>query len=288
MARPLRLEFPGAIYHVTSRGNGGSDIYASDEDRMAFLNTLTLVVERFGWRCHSYCLMGNHYHLLIETPRANLSAGMRQLNGVYTQTYNRAHQRRGHVFQGRYKAVLVERDSHLLELCRYIARNPVAIGWVNEAGEWPWSSYRAIVGAIKSPSFLTTDWVLRQFAGDRAAACRAYASFVNKAEIDYQPWTQVVGGTLLGSAAYLETLEPLLSDHKDSREIPAMQRLLDRPDLRGLVCNISDKEQRLVAVYEAVTTWGYTLTEIADVLGVHYSTISRMVKKAEKTLQCKT
>jgi REP element-mobilizing transposase RayT len=121
MTRPLRIEYPGAIYHVTSRGNARSDIFVDDNDRLHFLNNLSDVVKRFNWLCHSYCLMGNHYHLLIETPEGNLSAGMRQLNGVYTQTYNRVHNKTGHVYQGRFKAILIEKQSHLLELCRYVA-----------------------------------------------------------------------------------------------------------------------------------------------------------------------
>jgi putative transposase len=124
MARPLRLEFAGAIYHLTSRGNARQKVFFSDADRELFLSTLAGVVSRYGWFCHAYCLMANHYHLLIETPKANLSIGMRQLNGIYTQSFNRRHNRVGHLFQGRFKAIVVERESHLLELCRYIVLNP--------------------------------------------------------------------------------------------------------------------------------------------------------------------
>ena len=112
MARPLRLEFAGALYHVTSRGDRRDDIYEDDADRTNFLSVLTDVCETYNWVCHAYCQMSNHYHLLIETPDANLSKGMRQLNGVYTQWFNRAHGRVGHVFQGRYKAILVEKESY--------------------------------------------------------------------------------------------------------------------------------------------------------------------------------
>ena len=116
MARPLRLEFSGAIYHITSRGNRREDIFENDSDRTRFLTLLNDVCNTHNWVCHAYCLMGNHYHLLIETPDANLSKGMRQLNGVYTQTFNRAHGRVGHIFQGRFKAILVEKENYLLEL----------------------------------------------------------------------------------------------------------------------------------------------------------------------------
>ncbi|MCS6318519.1 MAG: transposase, partial [Nitrospira sp.] len=117
MARPLRIEVPGAVYHVTSRGNARQDIVADDGDRAQWLTVLAHVVDRYGWRGHAYCLMDNHYHLLVETPQPNLSLGMRQLNGRYTQDYNRRHERVGHLFQGRFKAILVEKDAHLLELC---------------------------------------------------------------------------------------------------------------------------------------------------------------------------
>ncbi len=128
MVRPLRIEFPGAVYHLTSRGNARNNIYLDDYDRQRFLKILANVIDRYNWLCHAFCLMDNHYHLLIETPDPNLSMGMRQLNGVYTQGFNRIHNRVGHVFQGRYKAILVEKDEHLLELCRYIVLNPLRAG----------------------------------------------------------------------------------------------------------------------------------------------------------------
>ena len=140
MARPLRLEFGGALYHVTARGDGRDDVFLADGDRRVFIEGLAEVWERFNWTVHAYCLMSNHYHLLVETPDANLSRGMRQLNGVYTQRFNRTYDRVGHVFQGRYKAILVEKDAHLLELARYVVLNPVRACMVHTPGEWPWSS----------------------------------------------------------------------------------------------------------------------------------------------------
>ena len=142
MARPLRIEFAGALYHVTSRGDGQEDIYLDDTDREIYLEVLAEVQHRFNWVIHAYCLMSNHYHLLIETPDSNLAKGMRHLNGVYTQRFNRRHKRVGHVFQGRYKAILVQKDNYLLELSRYIVLNPVRAQMVRSAKDWPWSSYR--------------------------------------------------------------------------------------------------------------------------------------------------
>ena len=137
MARPLRLEFAGALYHVTSRGNERKPIFLDETDFDGFSQILSEVCERYNWVIHSYCLMNNHYHLLVETPDANLSKGMRQLNGVYTQWFNRKQRRVGHLFQGRYKAILVEKDAYLLELSRYIILNPIRAHMVDNLSEWP-------------------------------------------------------------------------------------------------------------------------------------------------------
>ena len=157
MARPLRVEYEGAVYHVTSRGNAREDIFLDNRDRSRFLEMLGDVVARYGWICHAYCLMTNHYHLLIETPEANLSRGMHLLNGVYTQWFNRRHKRVGHLLQGRFKAILVEKESHLLELARYIVLNPVRAKMVRSVRDWPWDSYRATSDQSDVPEFLTVD-----------------------------------------------------------------------------------------------------------------------------------
>lgn len=159
MARPLRLEFPGAVYHVTSRGNSKQAIFLEEKDRKLFLEVLSSGVSRFNWLCHAYCLMENHYHLTIETLEGNLSRGMRQLNGVYTQIFNRRCKKVGHLFQGRYKAILVEKETYLLALCRYVVLNPVRAGWVSRPAEWKWSSYRATAGEVKRPHFLLESYL---------------------------------------------------------------------------------------------------------------------------------
>ena len=178
MSRPLRIEYPGALYHVTARGNARSHIYRDDTDRKDFLTILAGVVKRFGWVCHAYCLMGNHFHLLIETPKPNLSRGMRQLNGVYTQHFNRRHRRAGHLFQGRFKAILAERDSYFLELARYIVLNPVQAKLAKSAAHYPWSSYRATLGTAPAPQGLTVDGILEHFGKTRPTARKRYAEFV--------------------------------------------------------------------------------------------------------------
>ena len=176
MARPLRLEFAGALYHLTARGNARADIFIDDEDRRLFLELLGKEISQQGWRCYAYCLMGNHYHLLIETPEPNLVAGMRRLNGVYTQAFNRRHGRVGHVFQGRYKSILVDKQSYGLELSRYIVLNPVRARMVKRAENWAWSSYRATVDQVAIPIWLDTDWVLSPLGGRNPV--QAYVRFV--------------------------------------------------------------------------------------------------------------
>ena len=140
MTRPLRLEYPGAIYHITARGNARAPTYLHNQDRQLFLDVLAECIQRFSWLCHAYCLMDNHYHLMIETPEGNFSTGMRQLNGIYTQRFNRRHGRVGHVFQGRFKAILVERQSYLLELCRYVVLNPIRAKMVGDIAKYACSA----------------------------------------------------------------------------------------------------------------------------------------------------
>jgi len=164
MTRPLRLEFPNALYHVTSRGNRREDIFEDDADRLRVLEILGAVVTDYQWLCHGYCLMRNHYHLIIETLDGHVSKGMRQLNGVYTQASNHRHKRSGHLFQGRYKAILVDKDAYFLERARYVVLNPVrAKRLIRPMEDWPWSSALAMVGAVPKPDWLTTDWLLSQF-----------------------------------------------------------------------------------------------------------------------------
>lgn len=180
MARRPRVEFPGAIHHVTGRGNAGIRIYREDADRRRFLGMLAHVAHRREWLCHAYCLMDNHYHLLLETRDGCLGAGMQWLNGAYAQGFNRSGRRSGHLFQGRYHTTLVERDAHLLEAARYVVLNPVRASLCDGADEWEWSSYRGTAGEGPPASVLTTELVLSQFASlSRPETARArYRAFV--------------------------------------------------------------------------------------------------------------
>ncbi len=280
MARPLRLEFPGAIYHVTSRGNARADIFLDDDDRGLFLDVLAECITRFGWLCHAYCLMDNHYHLLIETPTGNLCAGMRQLNGIYTQRFNRRHGRVGHVFQGRFKAILVERDSYLLELSRYVVLNPLRAKMVRDMAQYAWSSYHAMMGAAPAPPWLYTDWLLGQFGQGRAVARRRYAKFVAEGRGIPSPWPQLKGQVLLGTEGFVKTLLPLIGEKSSLKELPRAQRLAHRPELKAIFPArvMADKAARDEAMRKAYLEYGYTMAAIADKVGIHYSTVSKVIK----------
>lgn len=282
MARPLRLEYSGAIHHVTSRGNAQAPIFLDDEDRDSFLAVLAECIARFTWICHAYCLMDNHYHLIIETPDANLSAGMRQLNGVYTQRFNRRHGRVGHIFQGRFKAILVERNSYLLELCRYVVLNPVRARMVRDASQYAWSSYLATMGSVPVPPWLQTDWILSQFGNDRKVARREYRDFVAEGIGAASPWGKLKGQVLLGRDQFVNGLQPLLAETSGFKEFPRAQRLMNRPALEALIPSgvKANKTLRDVAIRKACVEYGYSMAEIARAAGVHYSTVSRVIKGA--------
>jgi len=170
MARPLRIEYPGGVYHITNRGNDKKTVFKDDRDRETFLKILTFVNKRYHWICHAYCLMDNHYHLMIETPDANLSLGMRQLNGVYAQARNKRCNKTGHLFQGRYKAIVIQKDMHLLEVCRYIVLNPARAKMVEKPEGWKWSSYRATEGSEAPHPCFTVAWIPGQFSRTRVKA----------------------------------------------------------------------------------------------------------------------
>jgi len=281
MARPLRIEYSGAVYHITTRGNERKPIFRDNEDRETFLDVLKNVNRRYNYLCHAYCLMDNHYHIIIETPGGNLSRGMRQLNGVYTQRFNKSHNRVGHIFQGRYKAILIQKESHLLEVCRYVVLNPVRAKAVNRPEGWEWSSYCATAGIKKPHSCLTTGWILGQFSSKAGLARKRYKEFVKGGIGKETIWADVNGQILLGDDDFIERFDAYLKRCEDIKEIPKSQRYINRPSLdrlfdeRGLI----DKKNRDKGISKAVERYGYTQKEVADYLGMHYSTISRLIKR---------
>jgi REP element-mobilizing transposase RayT len=283
MARPLRLEIEGGVYHITNRGNARQLIFLDGGDKQKFLETLNSVVERFNWLRHAYCLMDNHYHLMVETPDGNISGGMRQLNGVYTQSFNKRYKSVGHLFQGRYKSILVDKDRYLLSLCRYVVLNPVRAKLVKSPNAWQWSSYKATIGKAKKPPFLTADWILSQFGDNKADAIADYKKFVLGGKSEDSPWRDVKGQIFLGVEVLIEKYRKLLKEKEDLKEIPRIQRYSLRPTLDKLLLESKYENKKIKdkIIYEAYVRYGYTLKEIAEYLGVHYVTISRTIKRVE-------
>ncbi|HJX09324.1 MAG TPA: transposase, partial [Candidatus Binatia bacterium] len=264
MARPLRIEYDGALYHVTSRGNGRKAIFKDDGDRELFLTTLGQVIERFHWLCHAYCLMGNHYHLMIETPDGNLSKGMRQLNGVYTQAFNRRHHRVGHLFQGRFKGILVQKESHFLEVCRYVVLNPVRAKAVKHPREWGWSSYRATGGLAAVPRCLTVEEILSHFGQRRGPAQEKYREYVREGIGNATIWENLEAQSLLGLEGFADALRGHVTGKKRVREIPKGQRLIGRASLKKLFDGVGKgKAVRDRLISKAVNEHGYSQMEVA-------------------------
>jgi putative transposase len=284
MARPLRVEYEGAVYHITSRGNARESIFLDDEDRSIYLAALGETVTRYGWVCHAYCLMSNHYHLLLETPSPNLSRGMKLLNGVYTQRFNRHHKRCGHLLQGRYKSILVEKESHLLELARYVVLNPIRAKMVRSVRDWPWSSYRATSGQAEVPEFLKIDWILSQFDASRDRAIRAYRRFVRQGR-GVGVWGGLRAGSLLGGADFVEKMRPRLLDTPLDQNVLRRERDAARPSLDELFLDVVDKSDRDTRIHDAVHVHHYKLQEVADHLGLHFSTISVIANREASQIQ---
>lgn len=282
MARRPRVEFSGAVYHVTGRGNQRADIFLSDDNRLYFLNLLGKIALRLDWKVHAYCLMSNHYHLLIETSKPNLGKGMQVLGTSYTQAFNRQNGKVGHVFQGRYKAVLVEKESHLLEAIRYIVNNPVAAFMVSATSEWAWSSYRATAGLAATPEWLETEWTLGQFHhADRKKAIAGYRLFVSEAEKG-NPFEDLKLGLIAGSEAFAERMKPLVEDSLSSDKSSRVRA--QRRPLKELFGDVKDRAERNERMLEAYDRHGYSLLEIAKFFEMHESGISRIVATERKKM----
>ena len=276
MARPLRIEYPGACYHVTARGNRRGDIFLDDDDRKKWLELFGKVCRRYNWTCYGYCLMSNHYHLIVETVDGGLSSGMRQLNGVYTQTFNRSHDTVGHVFQGRYKSILVDKDSYLLELSRYVVLNPVRAGMVEDIADWQWSSFPAVAGKSPAPEWLTVDMLLAYFDTNRKQAQMRYQEFVQAGMGCESPLKKINNQIFLGDEEFVATHQAMLESIEDLDEIPYAHRRPAKKSLSYFVNSCACTKQAMAAAYRS---GHYTMKEIAVFFGVHYATVSRAVKK---------
>jgi REP element-mobilizing transposase RayT len=286
MSRPLRLEFPGAIYHVTSRGDRREPIYRDNQDRLDHLAVLEQSMDRFDAQVLAYCLMGNHYHLVLHTRAANLSRLMRQLNGIYTQRFNRRHGLAGHLFQGRFKAILVDRDAYLLSLCRYVERNPVAAGLVKQPDAWPWSSCRAHLGQAPTPSWLDTDGLHGYLLGapvkgppDRGQAITLYAALLRN-DSDRDLWAKGLRQQVfLGDEAFVSRmLAAAPAAARIDPEVPRAQRFHPK----RLDELLAEGPTRETALYLAYKRHGFTMTRLAKEVGLSVSRVSRIISAIEE------
>ena len=273
MTRPLRLEFPGALYHVTSRGDRKASIFFDDTDRLMWLQTLGEVCAHFNFSVHAFCQMTNHYHLLIETRDGKLAKGMRQLNSVYAQYFNRRHALVGHVFQGRYKAILVDKESYLLEVARYIVLNPVRAGLVRLPDEWRWSSFLLTSKLLPPPDWLDVSRLLSKFGGPGLAAQDAYRHFVLAGIGGASPMVNTHRQLILGSEQFIQQLQASTISNQGA---PRIQRSALALSLLAYQEKFHDRD---VAMAEAYRTSAYTLSEIARHFGVSLATASRAARK---------
>lgn len=277
MTRPLRLEFAGALYHVTSRGDRRGAIYFDNTDRQAWLEVLATVCTRFNFVVHAFCQMTNHYHLLVETIDGELGRGMRQLNGAYSQHINRRHGLAGHVFQGRYHAILVQKEGYLLELARYVVLNPLRARMVDSLDAWPWSSHRHVMLPEGKPEWLETDWLLGLFSSDRNHACHAYHKFVASGIGLLSPLRHTEHQMFLGDRNFVE--EHLNRAEPDALgEITRVQRRSVALSLQEYGARYPNRAEAMALAYRSTA---YSMPEIAQHFGVSTKTVGRAVKLFE-------
>jgi REP element-mobilizing transposase RayT len=294
MSRPLRIEFPGATYHVTARGDRREAIFVDDTDRAGLLNVLAQGLQRFDAVALAYCLMGNHFHFVLHTRQANLSRLMRHVNGVYTQRFNRRHEKVGHLFQGRFKAILVDTQAYLLTLCRYVELNPVRAGLVPHPQAWAWSSCRAHVGAAAAPDWLDTRTLHAHLMGrecrtaaDATRAAQRYAALLESA-----PGLQLWPGALqqqiyLGDEAFVGRMQALAALPATAKaEVPRIQRRLPQAEGGGGPAPAdlwsTPSPARTAALWRAYRQQGVTMTALAARCGLSVSRVSRLIAAAEE------
>ena len=291
----MRIEYPGAFYHVTSRGNERKMVFQSTRDRERYLSYLESAYERYGAVIHVYCLMGNHYHLLLETPRGNLSQIIHHINGAYTTYFNIKRDRSGHLFQGRFKGILVDKDAYCKELSRYIHLNPVRAGIVKSPSEYPWSSYRYFMGKHKKPDWLTMELVLGDFGGDGRTAYRRYREYVERRETNglESPFKGVIASTFLGSEEFINQIRMEYLEKKkiDKRNIPAIKKVLRGPSLEDIekaVVQVLGKDRTLyrkMCIYLSHQYSGMRLEEIGAYFGMKGGAISQLSRRFEERIK---
>lgn len=286
MARPLRLERPGALYHIATLGNAGLPVFRTPEDSQRFLDLAAEAFRRFAWRCLAYCLLPDRYILLVVTEEATLSRGMRQINGCYTQDFHRRYGTAGHLFQGRYRAVMAEEQGYLAPLACDVLRQPVARGLVSEAAAWRWSSFRATVSrghrGRDCPPWLDRDRLLAAFAGDPQAARARLAESVARPPAT-PVWEDLRHQVFLGSEAFVSAMREAGRAAAAGRgrlsEIPRAQWQPPPPSLESFSAGADSRDAAMARAY---LSGAYSQAAIAAHFGVHYSTVSRAVRRHEQ------
>ena len=294
MARPLRVTFPGAFYHVTTRGNERKAVFKSKRDRERFLEYLESATLRYDACIHTYCLMDNHYHLLLETPSGNLPQIMQHINGAYTTYFNVKRDRSGHLFQGRYKAILVDIDEYAKELSRYIHLNPVRADIVQTPEEYTWSSYRAFIGKQKPAKWLCRDFILGYFGSKVSSAQKGYQEFVNAlvSEEYESPLEQVVSSTLLGSADFIAYIKDnFISAKEPDKELPALKELVPKASMQDIFKTVEsafpqdEALARNLKMYLCQKYTGKKLKDIGMQFSIGESGVSQSCRRVAQTIE---
>lgn len=275
MTRPIRIEYPGALYHVTSRGNRREIIFHDDIDRRVWLDLVAETCRIFKFDIYAYCQMGNHFHLLVRTREGKLARGMRFLNGEYSRLFNLRHSHVGHLFQSRYHAIVCENEAYLLELSRYIVLNPVRAGLVPSPQGWEWSSYRAALGEIPAPVWLDLAGLLRQFDSEVETARKSYRNFVHEGIGHASPLARVKHQVVLGDPNTVREIIHLSEQLNRENLTRAQRQLLVKP----LAAFFDGAHDRDAMIAEAYATLAYTMGEIGRFCGVSISTVSRAIRK---------
>ena len=288
MARPLRIAYPEAFYHVTSRGNERKDIFKSQGDRERFLSYLESATERYGALIHIFCLMTNHYHLLMETPFGNLSQIMQHINGAYTTYFNLKQKRSGHLFQGRYKAILIDADEYAKEVSRYIHLNPVRAKMVDRPEQYRWSSYQYYIGLKKSPKWMVRDFILGYFGKKISDAQKGYRAFVESliGQEYKSPLRDVVSSTILGRVDFIEAIkDKYLSNKEFDPNVPALKELSGKPSVEEIIEEVDSvfRENRGLArgvkIYLCQRHTGKMLKEIGNYFDIGDSGVSQASRR---------
>jgi REP element-mobilizing transposase RayT len=303
MGRPIRIEYPSALYHITSRGNEKKDIFQREGDRVKFLQILEDYHDRYGILIHSYVLMDNHYHLILETPKGNLLKVMHGINSSYTGYFNRKYGRSGHLFQGRYRGILVEKDTYLLSLSRYVHLNPVRAGVVDRPQQYRWSSYVGYIGKEKESEWVEYAWVFSQFGKEKKRARRRYREYVEEGlrAKETTPLRNLHGQVILGDQVFIERIKGMLKGRRLSQGIVERKRLLEHPSATEVVGVVSeaygiDQEEilerggrantaRKVAIYYCQRYTGLSNEAIGELFGgIHYTTVSKVTARLREEM----